>query len=372
MGEAARAITGAGFLPHRRVEAWRWSSLNDQDFGPGAPQAAPDPFEGTDAIMVGDGTLGDVAPGVRVFRVEAPNPPAWTNDLAMARLAVEHCPSVLMVEISAELDRPLQIAPTQAVTDGQIAHRRVAIVVRDGASATLLETAHSAGGLANTLVDIGVGKAARLDRIIVQSASGTGGVVYTSGLHLKERAQVRQTSIVFGSATRARVETHAFHPGADAHLDLNGVCLALSAVHGDQTTHVHHTGPDGDTRETFRTIASQGGKAVFQGKIHVDRAAQKTDARMAHDALLLDDMAEVKAKPELEIYADDVQCAHGNTVGSLDADALFYMLQRGLPRARAMELMMQAFLDPALAAVPDGALKDGLTDRVHGAIRTNP
>ena len=93
----------------------------------------------------------------------------------------------------------------------------------------------------------------------------------------------------------------------------------------------------------------------FQGKFHVARAGQQTDAEMQHHALILENGGEVNAKPELEIYADDVQCAHGNTVGALDGEALFYIRQRGVPEKQAKALLTEAFLLEALGQVPDGA-----------------
>jgi Fe-S cluster assembly protein SufD len=101
-------------------------------------------------------------------------------------------------------------------------------------------------------------------------------------------------------------------------------------------------------RQLVKGAARAGGRGVFQGKFRVDRAAQLTDARMRHSALLLEAAAEAFAKPELEIYADNVQCAHGSTSGQLDADALFYLRQRGLPEPAARALLTRAFLAEAL------------------------
>ena len=103
-------------------------------------------------------------------------------------------------------------------------------------------------------------------------------------------------------------------------------------------------------RQLVRGAARKGGRAVFQGKFLVERAGQKTDAEMAHNALLLEEGAEVFAKPELEIYADDVACAHGNTAGQIDEDAVFYLRQRGIPDVDARAMITRAFL---LEALPD-------------------
>jgi len=114
--------------------------------------------------------------------------------------------------------------------------------------------------------------------------------------------------------------------------------------HTDLTSVVRHGGLNGATSQLTKGVVRDTARGVFQGKIVVERGADGTDARMGHHALILGERAEIDAKPELEIYADDVQCAHGNTIGNLDEDALFYMEQRGLPADEARALLTQAFL----------------------------
>ena len=143
-------------------------------------------------------------------------------------------------------------------------------------------------------------------------------------------------------------------------MDLGGVYLLDGGRHADSTSVVHHTGPGGVTQQLVKGAAAAKGHGVFQGKFIVDRAAQKTDARMTHRAMMLDDRAEIDAKPELEIYADDVQCAHGNALGALDETALFYMRQRGIPAPRARALLIESFLAEPLDAIADEALRDEL------------
>jgi Fe-S cluster assembly protein SufD len=125
----------------------------------------------------------------------------------------------------------------------------------------------------------------------------------------------------------------------------------------------------GTTQQLVKGAVRAGGRGVFQGKIVVDRGAQKTDARQHHQALLLEEGAEAFAKPELIINADDVQCAHGNTIGALDEQALFYMRQRGLPEAEARALLTEAFLLEALPEDLDAGLRDELAGRVSAWLR---
>jgi Fe-S cluster assembly protein SufD len=125
---------------------------------------------------------------------------------------------------------------------------------------------------------------------------------------------------------------------------MDGVYLVGEQRHVDLTSAVIHEGEGGETSQMIKGVASGQGRGVFQGLIRVEKGADKTDARMRHDALLLSERAEIDAKPELEIFADDVSCAHGNTVGALDDAALFYARQRGLPEHEARVLLTEAFV----------------------------
>ena len=125
---------------------------------------------------------------------------------------------------------------------------------------------------------------------------------------------------------------------------LDGAYVLTGKRHSDQTTVVTHVGRDGVTTQLTKGVAADQARGVFQGRIVVERGADGTDARMAHHALLLSDRAEIDAKPELEIYADDVACAHGNTVGALDEAAIFYARARGIPEVQAKAMLTTAFL----------------------------
>src|SRR5262249_38605794 len=144
-------------------------------------------------------------------------------------------------------------------------------------------------------------------------------------------------------ARLARIETTVRVVGEGANVDLNGVYLASRGRHVDLTSLVTHEAHGPVTRQRVKGAAKAKSRGVFQGKFKVERAAQKTDAEMEHNALLLEEGAEVFAKPELEIYADDVACAHGNTAGQLDEGAVFYIRSRGIPDADARAMLTRAF-----------------------------
>jgi len=148
--------------------------------------------------------------------------------------------------------------------------------------------------------------------------------------------------------------------GDGAEVTLNGAYLAGAGRHADLTSMIEHKAPGGVTRQLIKGIARKGGRGVFQGKIVVERAAQKTDARQHHQGLLLEDGAEIFAKPELRIHADDVQCAHGNTAGGLDERALFYMRSRGIPEAQARALLIEGFLAETIP--------EGLPEELHSEL----
>ena len=234
------------------------------------------------------------------------------------------------------------------------------LVVPAGASVTLVERySAEAAALGNWHLAITLEENARLDRIIIAPDEAAGVFISSAEISLAPGAHLHQRSLDFGGRL-SRIETHVTHPGEGALVDLGGVYLLDGGRHADSTSVVHHTGPGGVTQQLVKGAAAAKGHGVFQGKFIVDRAAQQTDARMTHRAMMLDDRAEIDAKPELEIYADDVQCAHGNALGALDETALFYMRQRGIPAPRARALLIESFLAEPLDAIADEALRDEL------------
>jgi Fe-S cluster assembly protein SufD len=145
--------------------------------------------------------------------------------------------------------------------------------------------------------------------------------------------------------------------GAGAHLDLHGVILGRGEATREIVTTVRHAEPNATSRQTIRSVLDGRATGSFLGKIAVARDAQKTDAVQSVKALLLSRTATANAKPELEIFADDVKCAHGATVGELDAQALFYMASRGIAADEAKALLTEAFIADALAGAPDLATR---------------
>jgi Fe-S cluster assembly protein SufD len=148
--------------------------------------------------------------------------------------------------------------------------------------------------------------------------------------------------------------------GAGSTLDLGGASLLKGRQHGDTTLLVDHAAGGCRGRELFKSVLDNASRGVFQGKIIVRQGAQKTDSRMMTRSLLLSDDAEADNKPELEIFADDVQCGHGATSGALDENLKFYLMARGIPEKDAEALLIQSFVGEAIEAVPHEDVRDAL------------
>jgi Fe-S cluster assembly protein SufD len=148
--------------------------------------------------------------------------------------------------------------------------------------------------------------------------------------------------------------------GQETNANISGASLLKGRQHIDNTMVVDHTVPHCTSREIFKSVVDDEARAVFQGKIIVHPHAQKTDGKMAANALLLSEAAEADAKPELEIFADDVVCGHGATVGALDEDLLFYLRARGIPQKEAEALLIQAFIGAAVETIANEAVREAL------------
>ena len=192
-------------------------------------------------------------------------------------------------------------------------------------------------------VDIDVASGAEVNRIVLVEEPEDAISIAEAHVRVEAGGVYRQTIVTTGAKLQ-RIETRITHYAQGAQVQADGLYLLNGARHADLTSVVRHVEHDGATSQLIKGVARGAARGVFQGKIVVERGADGTDARMGHHALIASERAEIDAKPELIIYADDVQCAHGNTVGALDESALFYMQQRGIPADEARALLTQAFL----------------------------
>ena len=225
-----------------------------------------------------------------------------------------------------------------------------------GKTLVLLESYEGQGDHVSELdLSIALADGGRLERVLLVDETAGGVLVSRADVTLSPSATFVQTVITSG-ARRQRIETRVAHPGGGASARLDGVYLLADQRHADITTVVTHAGPHGTTDQLTKGVVRDQARGVFQGRITVKPGADKTDARMGHHALILSERAEVDAKPELEIFADDVACAHGNTVGALDEEALFYAEQRGIPEPEARAMLTEAFVGEVIDRIQhDGA-----------------
>ncbi len=311
-------LKDASTFPTRRVEDWKWSDL--RRWLREAPAPSP-------AIAVDKGGP---------FAAMGGDEFAFGNG--------RHASGADVFSYAARGDQTLRLRfVSQAEHTGHQAE--VDLAVEPGSSLLLLESyeGRGAGYVANARLRIRVSEGAKLTRIVQLSDAADAISISVAEVGLNPDAQFQQIVLATGAKLQ-RHETRVVHPGAGASVRLDGVYVLNGERHADLTTVVDHIGPGGQTQQLTKGVVSDRSRGVFQGRIVVAHGADQTDARMGHHALILSDRAEVDAKPELEIYADDVACAHGNTIGALDENALFYAMSRGLPEADARALLTQAFL----------------------------
>ncbi|WP_186397522.1 Fe-S cluster assembly protein SufD [Stappia sp. TSB10GB4] len=386
-------------LPHRRVEEWKYSDLRarlksipafaarrSDDDAKAALAALDDVYGAADRyrLVIVDGHfhagLSDVAAlaeaGVRVrplaeALVEEGEslmhlPQIAAGDAATGLNAV-FCADGLVLSLSegASLDKPVEIVHALSASAVSTSER-VIVTAAKGAKATVLETfiGGAEGSFSNTLTDIRAGDEAEVTVARLQAeAAGTthvGSAVVTLGAETK----VKLIGAGIGSGF-ARHQSFIAFTGEGSRADLLGITMVRAGQHVDQTLVVDHAVPHCDSRELFKTVVGDGAKGIFQGKIIVRPHAQKTDGQMMTQSLLLSDDAEMSLKPELEIFADDVQCAHGATSGQIDEDLLFYLRSRGIPEAEARTLLVLAFLSEAVEEIGEEIVVEAFEERIR-------
>jgi Fe-S cluster assembly protein SufD len=330
----ARAISSGDLaeLPSRRQEDWRWSDIR------GLVRALPEPSAEF---------TGEVPPGP--FAAEA---------------SVEIINGRGPARIEVEAGARRVVALRYLATDAGAHASRVSVDLGPGSELILLESREGeAGYVTQADLAVRIGEGARLERIVLATDGEDAVSVEVAEIVLAPGATLAQTVVTTG-ARRQRLETRVAHAGGGAAARLDGLYLMSDKRHADITTVVVHEGPDGTTDQLTKGVATDQGRGVFQGRIEVKPGADRTDARMGHHALVLSERAEVDAKPELEIYADDVACSHGNTVGALDEEALFYARQRGIPEPAARAMLTEAFL----GAVVDRIAHEGAREVVRAFV----
>lgn len=257
-----------------------------------------------------------------------------------------------LLHISVGMDEPL------------ICHPRHLVVVEPAAQATLIERYATLGEgvyFNNALVEVSVGDDARFEHLRVQDESAN--AQHLTDLHVKlgARAHYKMANASLGGSW-SRTDVKLVFDGEDADAQLDGLMLGRDKQLTDVHLDVQHLKPGCTSRETFRGVLDGKGRVVFDGRILVAKDAQLTDAALSNDNLMLSRSAEVDTKPQLEIYADDVKCSHGTTVGELDSDMLFYLRSRGIAENRAKQMLCQGFAAEVVDQISQPELRDRVLD----------
>jgi Fe-S cluster assembly protein SufD len=265
---------------------------------------------------------------------------------------------VITVPAGVDAGTIVMVAATFGRETGLAAvHPRHRIVLGRDSRASILEVAVGDGRyFHNAVTEIVVGSGARLGHARLQQESAAAIVVASLYVEVAAGAMYDGFTLNLG-AQLCRTEIHAQLHGAGGTTHLNAAQLLGDGQHADFTTVVGHDAPSCASRQTVKNVLSGRSRGVFQGKIEVARIAQKTDGYQMNQALLLSPDAEIDSKPQLEIYADDVKCSHGATVGELDPEQVFYLRSRGIDEAEARAILVRAFLEDSLADVQDAAVR---------------
>ncbi len=271
--------------------------------------------------------------------------------------------AVIEVAAGVALARPLHLVFFYAGREPGAVFTRSLAVIGKGARAMLVESHEGSSDFqVNTALELKIGDAAHVDHIKITRA----GALHVSSLMAAVGSQARFNEFLFtaGAALLVRNQMFVRLEGEGTIAGIRGACLLRERQHADTTLLADHVAPGCTSREMFKSVLDEESRGVFQGKIVVRPHAQKTDARMAAHALLLSEDAEADNKPELEIFADDVQCGHGATSGDLDEDLLFYLQARGIPQKQAQGLLIQAFVGEAIEGIEHAGLRDMLMEEV--------
>jgi Fe-S cluster assembly protein SufD len=261
------------------------------------------------------------------------------------------------------LDEPIHLLYL-TTPDGEPvgSHPRNLIVAEEGSQAVILESYATLGGgsaFTNAVTELAGGDGAVLHHCKIQRESDSSYHVATLQVHLTRDANLTSHNVTLGGAL-TRNDINAVLDAEGVHCALNGIYLAHGSQHVDNHTFIDHAKPHCASREIYKGVLADRSHGVFNGKIRVRKDAQKTDAKQTNKNLLLSEEALVDTKPQLEIYADDVKCTHGATIGQLDEDSLFYLRSRGIDVESARSILIHAFASDLIERIPVAPVRTGL------------
>ncbi|HEX8263536.1 MAG TPA: SufD family Fe-S cluster assembly protein, partial [Allosphingosinicella sp.] len=352
-------------LPSPKAEAWRWSDLSalpDIAARPSSgtvPEALPwieCEHEGARLLFV-DGILA--AHRSRLGPVEIGAVDRHEEDHALARLVGREGWVLRLGRDHA----PAGLIQIVHVSTGAADHLPARIALHDDAQASIVETFVGDGWI-NRLASITLGRSARL--MLSRRLIGSGGFVSLADRAVVgEGASLILTTLAAGGAD-SRLDGAVLLEGQGAFAEAGGALLARGRQRHDANFVLRHGAPGGTSRQVWRSVADDRAICSVAARVEVARGAQKTDGEQSLKGIMLSRSATINAKPELEIFADDVKCAHGATVGELDRDALFYLASRGVPEAEAKALLTRAFVADSI----DRTGEEGVREAMHADVES--
>lgn len=382
---AMKAFERTG-IPNRRVEAWKYTDLQqamEEGLVPASPYAGRvegyEPFAKRAAshIVFANGFAQgtETGEGIEIVNVTASEfAPEWVRkefgtqaagaDQPLGAAALALIQTGVAIRVKGK-DRALHL-DFQNLVSGRdwAAHTRVLVIVDAGASLRLFEshTGDAGKSFLNLGLEFVLADGAEVEHIRLHKGAEEGIEVASLGGTIAKNARYRALYVSLGGKL-LRVDANLRLTGDGASAIVNNVAVAHEGIH-DTTTVMDHAHPRTQSRQLFKSVVGAGGRSVSQGRVTVREGAVKSDSHQLFKALLLSPRAEADAKPELEILADDVTCGHGTAIGSLDADAMFYLRARGIPEHEARDLLVRAFLDEALEPFGDEELRTDLRNEI--------
>lgn len=358
--DAASLLRERG-VPHRRMENWKYTDLKTA-LG-GANDA------GVNDIRCAIASIPD---GIELFELaNLADAPQWvqahfgkaalSDAMPAASLLLARTGFALLVPRNTAASKPMRFS-----FEGS-GHARALIVLEDGASLDLIETRPAGTGFSNVGMEIIIGANARLTHVRMCEAAADAIQVEDVAVRIARDGSYT-ARLSNGGASLSRLTLRLTLKEKGAHAELSGVSVLGGKLHADVTTEIYHASGETHSTQLFKHVVGGHGRAVYQGKITVAEGADKSDSRQTTKALLLGQRAEADLKPELEIFADDVKCAHGAAVGDLDADSLFYLRSRGVPESEARNMLIRAFLEEAVAEIADETVRAAVWQSVEDAL----
>ncbi|ODA94796.1 Fe-S cluster assembly protein SufD [Mesorhizobium sp. SEMIA 3007] len=367
-------------LPTRRVESWHYTDLRRllnvvPDFDPAAMAKAIAPIvEGSAVLPVLNGKSDAKVPAIEGVAVQclseklidgsiAPGLDPYGSDDAIGALNTAFVADGYFVDIAdgTELEKPIELQNVQA---GGQTHVRLAVRVGAGAKAVIVERqAGDGAALVSSVSQLVLGEGAEVTWLIVQEQPDRATHLAQFKAHIGKNAKL--TLFVMNAGGKlVRQEVMVKTTGEGADFKLRGINLLAGDTHSDVTMVLDRAVPHTTSTEVIRNVVTGKARGVFQGRINVHQYAQKTNAKMACNTLLLSDDGEFSTKPELEIFADDVVCGHGATVTEIDHDHLFYLMARGVDEKSARGLLVKAFVAEVIEELDDETIVEALEARL--------